>query len=139
MDARIRVFKRIIREQGDIQRSVTTASTLLGLSASQLRRLFKQNVGTSLRRYVRETRMARAAETLVAYSLSVKEIAHDLGYKDISNFYRDFRIVHGTTPQQLRTRQLELLPDSTDLLRNPTTPLSACQEISRNEFIPPHN
>jgi AraC-like DNA-binding protein len=128
MDARIRVVQRIIREQTrDIQRSLTTASTLLGLSAAQLRRLFKQNVGTSLREYVREMRMARAAETLADYRLSVKEIASDLGYKDISNFYRDFRIVHGTTPQQLRARQLNLLANSSGPLRNATTPLSACK------------
>ena len=50
--------------------------------------------------------MDRAAVLLADYGLAIKSIALDCGYDDISNFYRDFRKVHGTTPRQLRNDQL---------------------------------
>ncbi len=107
MDSRIRIVLTIIKESdGDVDLRLTSAAELLGLSGPHLHRLFKRDVGMSLASYLRETRMARAAVLLADYGLAVKIIALDCGYDDISNFYRDFRKVHGTTPRQLRNDQL---------------------------------
>jgi len=107
VDSRIRIVLTIINESdGDVDPRLTSTAELLGLSGPHLRRLFKRDVGTSLASYLRDARMARAAVLLADYGLSVKTIALDCGYDDISNFYRDFRKVHETTPRQFRNDQL---------------------------------
>jgi AraC-like DNA-binding protein len=50
--------------------------------------------------------MNRAADLLKNRTLSIKGIAFDSGYTDLSNFYRDFKQVHGLSPRQARIRQL---------------------------------
>jgi len=53
--------------------------------------------------------MTRSASLAARYNLPIKEIAHQCGYDDVSNFYRDWRRVYEMTPRRLRVRQLELL------------------------------
>jgi AraC-like DNA-binding protein len=50
--------------------------------------------------------MAKAAELVKDSILSIKGIAIDSGYNDLSNFYRDFKHVHGMSPLQLRAKHL---------------------------------
>jgi AraC-like DNA-binding protein len=107
MDPRIRIILKLIEEQhGNFGPSLTTTSKLLGLSQIRLQRLFKLGVGTTLSQHLRETKMARAAQLVQCWNIPIKEVAHRCGYDDVSNFYRDFRRVHGTTPRELRARQL---------------------------------
>lgn len=79
---------------------------LLGLGEARLLRLFNAEVGKTLRRQLLEVRMARAAELLKDGFLPIKTIASGCGYSVVSNFYRDFKIVHGTSPRQMRLMQL---------------------------------
>jgi AraC-like DNA-binding protein len=82
---------------------------LFGLSEIRFRHLFKLNTGKAFSQRLREARMTRAGRFLEQPDLPIKEIAHECGYDDVSNFYRDFRKVHGMSPQKLRIRYLELL------------------------------
>lgn len=36
---------------------------------------------------------------LANYSVAIKVIAGNVGYSDLSNFYQDFKRVHGVTPR----------------------------------------
>jgi len=122
-DPRIRIALRIIEERHGSRRvSLTTITKLLSLSRMRLRRLFKLNTGKTLGQHLREARMIRAANLIEQHDLSIKEIAHRCDYDDVSNFYRDFRKVHGTTPQALRERHLGLLYQSKDPLLGATEP-----------------
>jgi transcriptional regulator GlxA family with amidase domain len=57
--------------------------------------------------------MIRAAAELVQQnSRSIKQIAFECGYSDVSNFYRDFRSVHAITPREARLRALVELADA---------------------------
>jgi AraC-like DNA-binding protein len=113
LDPRIRIFLEIVEEQnGDPRRLLATMRDILGLSENRLRRLFKLNVGKTVLQHKRETRMARAACLLGRQNLPIKEVGHLCGYDDISNFYRDFKKVHGMTPKQLRRREFVLVPRS---------------------------
>ncbi len=117
MDARIRIFIRIIEEQrGGFGLALETTSKLLGLSEAHLRLIFKIEIGKTLSQYLREVKMAAAARLVKRYTLPIKEIAQQCGYDDVSNFYRDFRKVHRMTPQQLRACHLDLLCRSEELL-----------------------
>ena len=133
MDPRIRIILRLLDGQAtDHERSLATASQLFGLSDAHLRRLFKRHVGVPLRRYLLEIRMTRAAELLGNYHLAVKHIAMQTGYKDVSNFYRDFRGIHGMTPQQLRISRLQPLLQSRNVLQTVTASLPGAIEATRS-------
>jgi AraC-like DNA-binding protein len=45
--------------------------------------------------------MIRVANLMKQRVQPMKQIALEFGYSDLSNFYRDFRKIHGTTPRQL--------------------------------------
>jgi|SRR5208282_658246 len=113
IDPRIKFILRIIGERTiDVDPVLASTTRSIGLSAPRLRRIFKREVGMALREYVRKTRMNRAAALFESQTLSIKQVACQSGYADISNFYRDFRKVHGLTPGQLRTQRLALLCES---------------------------
>lgn len=103
MDVRIRLVLRIIEERaGALDLSPAQLGSLLGLGEARLLRLFNSEVGRTFRSHLRDVRMTRAAEMLTNYALPIKMIASRCGYSAVSNFHRDFRIVHGTSPTRMR-------------------------------------
>ena len=114
MDPRIRITLRIIQERkASSHLTLAETSRTLGLSEAHLLRLFHREVGQSFRRHLPEVRMIRAAAELVQQnSRSIKQIAFECGYNDVSNFYRDFRNVHAITPREARLRALVELADA---------------------------
>ena len=103
MDPRIRVILKIIEERKGLTPLVPNdTGKLLGLSEAHFLRLFHRQVGITFQRYLRQVRMNRAAELLKNPAISIKGIASDCGYNDISNFYRDFKQVHAINPRQAR-------------------------------------
>jgi two-component system, response regulator YesN len=125
VDPRIRIVLRIIEDQhGGSEPLLTRTDDLLGLSHSRFRHLFKLEVGKTFQRYLLEAKMEWAALLVERCALPIKDISRQCGYDDVSNFYRDFRKVHGTTPRQLRARRLELLCHSEGVLRSAPAPLA---------------
>jgi AraC-like DNA-binding protein len=73
MDPRIRLILTVIDEQkGPGQLPSIEAGRLLGLSGAYFLRLFHKEVKKTFRIYLREIRMARAAELLKDHTLSIK-------------------------------------------------------------------
>jgi AraC-like DNA-binding protein len=62
----------------------------LNLSASYLQRLFKHQTGLSMGEWLNERRLQKAAQLLASSYMSVKEIAHTVGYEHSSSFIRAF-------------------------------------------------
>lgn len=67
-----------------------------GLSVAHLRRLCRENFGDSFSIWLKNERMA-AARHLLAETGSVKETSATLGYRQLSQFSREFRHAHGVT------------------------------------------
>ena len=109
MDVRIRILMRIIEERaGVLHMSSKQIGNLLGLGEAHVLRLFNAEVGRTLRSYAREVRMTRAAELLKDCSIPIKTIASSCGYTIVCNFYRDFKIVYGISPMQMRLTKMNL-------------------------------
>lgn len=109
MDVRIRILLRIIEERaGVLHLSSKQIGNLLGLGEAHVLRLFNAEVGRTLRSHTREVRMARAAELLKDCSIPIKTIASSCGYTVVCNFYRDFKIVYGVSPMQMRLMTMNL-------------------------------
>ncbi len=122
MDVRIRLLLRMIDEHaGVLEMSSRQIGSLLGLSETRVMRLFNTEVGKSLRCHAREVRMARAAELLKDGLTPIKMVASRCGYTVTSNFHRDFKIVHGISPMQMRLSYLESLV--LDSIIEPVSPL----------------
>lgn len=75
----------------------------LGVSASRARKLFKEHLGVGVREYTKRRRLVVAAEKLKTTTFSVKEIAADLGYKDQTAFWRQFKQLFSLNPTQFRS------------------------------------
>ena len=73
-----------------------------GFSKNYICQLFKKHFDTTYSIYITEKRMLRAKEMLTDKTLSVKEIAYDLGYADYHHFYRSFKHYYGYSPKENR-------------------------------------
>jgi AraC-like DNA-binding protein len=78
-----------------------------GLSVSYLSRQFKGYLGTSPSEYVRNFRIAKAADLLRQSERQVADIAREMGFGDITLFSRQFRQVTGISPTQFRKNRQE--------------------------------
>jgi len=77
----------------------------IGLSAGQLHRLFKERFGFTPHRYFEERRVDYARRCLRGSAASIKEIASQLGFKNLSHFSAWFARTEGTSPRQFRKRR----------------------------------
>lgn len=68
----------------------------MSLSERTLRRRLAAE-GTSVRKLIDEVRAALAAEFLISGSLSVAQIAAQVGYLEVSSFSQAFRRWHGVS------------------------------------------
>ena len=73
-----------------------------GFSKNYICQLFKKHFDTTFSIYITKKRMIRAKEMLADKTLSVKEIAYDLGYADYHHFYRTFKNYYGYSPKENR-------------------------------------
>ena len=73
-------------------------ATIVHLSRSHFRYLFKEVTGVPFKRYLMEVRLCAARKLLEETQLSVKEICREVGCTDPSSFYRAYRAYHGVPP-----------------------------------------
>jgi AraC family transcriptional regulator, arabinose operon regulatory protein len=70
----------------------------VGLSASRLSHLFKENTGESIVEALNRMRIKQAALLLAHTNRNATEIAHDVGFQNYNHFTRQFRKYIGLTP-----------------------------------------
>ena len=74
----------------------------VGLGASRLEHLFKQEARISIRDFIRERRLAAAAE-LLAHSLErISVISFRVGFQHVANFNHAFKKRFGVSPGEYR-------------------------------------
>jgi len=74
----------------------------LNLTPSYLQRLFKHETGVCMGEWLSEQRLQRAAHLLANSYMSVKEIAHTVGYEHSSSFIRAFERRFSEAPSRFR-------------------------------------
>ena len=74
----------------------------LTLSRAQLHRKLTALTGMSATLFIRSVRLARAKELLSTTTLTVSEIAYEVGYKDPNYFTRTFTEEFGKSPSETR-------------------------------------
>jgi AraC family transcriptional regulator, regulatory protein of adaptative response / methylphosphotriester-DNA alkyltransferase methyltransferase len=71
-------------------------------SRRQLQRAFAEIGETTFRDHLTHVRMDRAAELLVARGVTVREVAHRVGYRQPAQFAKAFRREKGVAPSDFR-------------------------------------
>ena len=74
------------------------------LSKFHFCRIFKQHIGMNPMKFVTALRIERAKELLGRSDLTVSFVANEVGFKDLSNFIRQFKKITGVTPTTYRDR-----------------------------------
>lgn len=96
-----RISKLYLAEPVTLER----VADVLHLSPRTLRRRLVE-LGTSFQMILEQLRRGRAVELLLHSSLSVDQIASELGYQDPSNFGRAFKRWTGQSPREYRTTRM---------------------------------
>jgi AraC family transcriptional regulator of adaptative response / methylphosphotriester-DNA alkyltransferase methyltransferase len=71
-------------------------------SRRQLQRAYAEIGGTTFRDHLTRVRMQKAAEMLSTRALTVREVAHRVGYRQPAQFAKAFRRQHGVAPSDFR-------------------------------------
>lgn len=112
--ARERAAVRRVREylQDSYGEDVTLnqLAEIAGLSPHYLSRVFKADVGISLKQYQAQVRINRA-KTLISQGVSLQQVAADTGFVDQSHLTHHFKRFVQTTPGQYRRQNRKNLQD----------------------------
>jgi AraC-like DNA-binding protein/uncharacterized RmlC-like cupin family protein len=101
-DPRVDAAEVFCRHQLSSPISVSAIAAAVGLSRSQVSRLFLTTCGVGPAERVRQLRVELARRLLAETTLSVKEIAHACGFVRANHFGRVFQEITGTTPSAFR-------------------------------------
>ncbi len=74
-------------------------------SRRQLQRAYAEIGDTTFRDHLTRIRMQRAAEMLASRGMTVREVAHRVGYRQPAQFAKSFRAYHGVLPSALRQQR----------------------------------
>ena len=103
MDLRVQKVQEIMRDNFQRKLSLGEIANSVNLSVWYLSHLFRTETGLSPIEFLRMLRMERARHLLRTTSLSVREIASNVGIHDPSHFVRDFKKRYGAYPTLYRT------------------------------------
>lgn len=93
---------RYLESNIDTEISLAALSQFMATNRNKLSRVFKQCFGSSIYTWLREKRMAHAAELLKETDKSIQEIAFCVGYQDSNNFSTAFKRCFTLSPIQYR-------------------------------------
>jgi AraC-like DNA-binding protein len=90
--------------------SLDQAAEAFGISPFHLSREFKRAFNTNFVDYISFLRINKAKHLLAGTDIKIKDIVGMIGYQDVANFIRKFRLIEGITPGQYRESVLPLAP-----------------------------
>ena len=94
---------RFIEANYHRQIALEDVAQAVGYSPAYLTNLMRRQTGQTVQRWIIQHRMAAARYLLLETNQVVGQIAAKVGYQHQVHFFRQFRQVHGTTPQAWRT------------------------------------
>ena len=71
-------------------------------SVSHISRTFREQQGQTFSDYLSSLRMNEMKRLLVETDLAVKQVVAEIGYSDVANCIRQFRLQEGLTPDAYR-------------------------------------
>lgn len=84
--------------------TVIDLSEIAGRSPAHLSRSFRRFFDTTPSAYLNRVRIHRAARLLAGSNLEISAVCYDVGFENLSYFYRLFKAAWGMTPAEYRHR-----------------------------------
>jgi AraC-like DNA-binding protein len=78
------------------------AAKISHLSENAFSRYFSQRTRKTFAGYLNELRLSHAAKLLIEKNKPIVDICYECGFNNLSNFNRQFKIMHGTSPLNYR-------------------------------------
>jgi AraC-like DNA-binding protein len=103
-DPRIRRALDCLHERYAETLGIDSLSRAAAMSRFHFSRVFRREVGMSPYRYLRATRVKKAASLLRSGQSTVTEAARDVGFPDLGRFIRAFRAEFGVSPGEFAKR-----------------------------------
>ncbi|QTL98597.1 helix-turn-helix domain-containing protein [Iocasia frigidifontis] len=95
-------IKRLIETEYYLLKNVSSISEKIGLSKTQVYRLFREYLKFTPKEYLEKIRIEKACELLEDGILNNAEIGLEVGFASISAFYAVFRKQTGCSPGEFR-------------------------------------
>ncbi len=86
----------------DKKHTVRSMAGSLGVNADYFSHLFKRETGISFTRYLNNYRIDHAKRLLVNSGLTTLEICYEAGFNSPAHFYKTFKLLAGTSPDNYR-------------------------------------
>ena len=107
MNPRILAAKQYITQNYNRNLTLDNVAEYVGLNTTYFRHLFKLEMRISFKEYITHLRVFNARMLLLNSSMSINRIIEEVGYSNISQFYRIFRQHYHMTPAQYRKMQMQ--------------------------------
>jgi len=92
----------IVEDEYASELSLDDIARRVASSRRQLQRAYAEIGNTTFRDHLTRVRMQRAADMLAARGLTVREVAHRVGYRQPAQFAKAFRRYQGVAPSAFR-------------------------------------
>ncbi len=101
-DLRLKKAIWLIDHEGENIESVKQLANLVGLSPYKIQKGFKERTGVTAYQYILKQRMTRGAALIRSTTLSIIDIANEIGYENPSKFSQVFKKRYGQSPLEYR-------------------------------------
>lgn len=98
----VQIVVNYINENYSEDLSLEVLTSVAHFSQSHLSRLFKKQMGMTISQYINLKRIEKAVFLLKNTSKSLKNIASECGFVNISHFHRVFKNIQKKTPMEIR-------------------------------------
>ena len=98
--------KAIVEQEYASELSLDDIARRVASSRRQLQRAYSEVGDTTFRDHLTRVRMSRAAELLATRELTLREVAHRVGYRQPAQFAKAFRRYQGVAPSDYRAGTL---------------------------------
>ncbi|MFK5972649.1 MAG: AraC family transcriptional regulator [Flavobacteriaceae bacterium] len=99
---RLNIIKEYIHNNLDTKIELKTLAELSHLSSFHFHRISRALLGEPIGAYISRIRLETAAKMIRYTTLSIEEVAYNVGYKTPSSLSKAFKLYFGTTPSNYR-------------------------------------
>ncbi|MGG1639007.1 AraC family transcriptional regulator [Paenibacillus sp. NRS-1760] len=85
---------------------VADMANRIGFNKNYMGQMFKRVYGHSISEHIKEIRIGKAKELMAYTEITLKEIASEVGFKNIHHFNRVFKQVEGISPGQWKQKEI---------------------------------
>lgn len=110
-ERRVNTIWRFINDNLGRSLNLPAAARLVHMSEGAFSRFFRAHLGKTFPELVNELRIGRACRLLAETEENITEIALSCGYRNLSNFHRQFARLKGCTPLAFRRRLVRKVSD----------------------------